>query len=248
MVEQDEWLTGVLGFPCFKVGFNDDSVGGLEAERRDFISCMRSVDKVFAFSKVPVYSQEKISILSSLGFYLVDTNLTFSQKRENLIKSEERLNADNEAISIRLACESDADQVIGLAGRVFVQSRFHADPNITKELANRIKQKWVRNFFLGQRGENMIVACLDSRIIGFLLVLINSNEKKLIIDLIGLDPDFHGKGLGGRMIEYLKSLNCEYESVDVGTQIANSIAIGFYQKNNFILSKSQYVFHYYKSQ
>ena len=49
-----------------------------------------------------------------------------------------------------------------------------------------IKEKWVSNFFLGLRGDGLVIYRGKSSIEGFLLYL--KEKEKIVIDLIVVDP------------------------------------------------------------
>ena len=124
----------------------------------------------------------------------------------------------------------------------FIYSRFHLDPHIDNNIANQIKQNWVENYFLGKRGDKMVLALIDSEPVGFLQLRLK--EKILFIDLIGVDKKEQGKGIASAMIRYANQ-NIEHSCIKVGTQIGNLPSIKLYQNLGFVFSGSDYVFHYH---
>jgi len=50
---------------------------------------------------------------------------------------------------------------LDIAESAFVYSRFHLDPLVPKELANRVKREWIANYVRRQRGERLLVAEVD---------------------------------------------------------------------------------------
>ena len=71
----------------------------------------------------------------------------------------------------------------------------------SKNVANKIKEEWVGNFFLGKRGKWMIVVEENSKVVGF-LQLLEKNKKTIVIDLIAIEEKKRGKGLAKEMIAY----------------------------------------------
>ena len=80
--------------------------------------------------------------------------------------------------------------------------------------------------------------------IGFLLLIFK--KKHMIIDLIGVDYKYQGKGFASDMIKFAFN-KLKYETVTVGTQISNTQSIRLYEKLGFKLSLSNYIFHYHNS-
>lgn len=68
----------------------------------------------------------------------MDTNIQFSLSKK--ISSENNYN-------LRFAKSSDEPQIRAIAKKSFKNSRFYKDPNISKNVANKIKEEWVGNFF-----------------------------------------------------------------------------------------------------
>ena len=191
----------------------------------------------FVYSKVKTNRAVQWQTLERAGFNLIDTNVQFEKKGE-LISSKAR----NIDINISFAETNNRNDLVDIARNNFVYSRFHIDPKIDNEVANRIKQNWVNNFFLGQRGHQMIVAFIKSKPVGFLQLIIKNEE--LIIDLIGVDKSAQGKGVASAMIQFSYQ-NVRGKIMQVGTQIGNLPSIRLYQKLGFKFSDSNYVFHYH---
>jgi ribosomal protein S18 acetylase RimI-like enzyme len=144
---------------------------------------------------------------------------------------------------LRFANSSDETDVRALARNVFKYNRFNQDPNISSEIASKIKEEWVGNFFLGKRGKWMIVVEENSKIKGF-LQLICKNEDIIVIDLIAIDEKSRGKGLAKEMISYAYE-NClkTVGTIEVGTQVANTPSIKLYLKLGFHMNLASYVLH-----
>ena len=71
--------------------------------------------------------------------------------------------------------------------------RFHKDPNIPNSIASEIKKQWVRNFFLGKRGDKCFIKrSSDGKVIGFLLS--NISNENIKIDLLAVDKNYRGQG------------------------------------------------------
>jgi len=223
-ITSDDWLSKIIGKPVYHLQNFSTSF-----EEKDLPK-----NKMFIWCKVPVEDVERLTCLQNLGFYLVDTNIKFSLSKKIILK-----NSSN----IRFAKSSDELAVRSLAKNAFKYNRFNKDPNIAKEIASKIKEDWVGNFFLGKRGKWMIVIEQNSKIVGFLQI-IDKNHDTAVIDLIAVDEKNRGKGLAKEMISYAYS-NClkNNGTIEVGTQIANISSIKMYLKLGFHINSASYVLH-----
>lgn len=223
----DDWLTEIFGYPVYRLG--------ADGENRSLGEVIRS-GRVFCYAKVDVSDVQTANELERLGFRIVDTALTFSGNPAGVAGG-----------LTRAATITDREAARGIAGRVFRFSRFHLDPNISNVLADEVKSAWVDNFFVGKRGDGMIVAELDGQLAGFLQLLWAGDQ--LVIDLIGVDKNSQGRGIGRNMI--LFAARCGIgdgrvpESMMVGTQAANTASVRLYESLGFRLGRAQYVFHFH---
>ncbi len=221
--QKDTWLSDIFSIPVFNVKTNSE--GSLELPKL-----------CFAYSKVGVDDISSMKELGAKGFYVVDTNITF------IANSAANVNFPSD-IKIRRAEPKDEPQVRFIATNSFTKTRFHADPSIDNEIANIIKEEWAGNYFSGARGDEMLVAELNGKVIGFNQILIRDNIA--IIDLIAVDKDYQGRGAGKKMIAELQK---SYPSVRVGTQLANNGSIALYEKMGFTFENASYVLHYHAGQ
>ena len=99
---------------------------------------MISPGQLFIWSKIPTDNIDKLICLQRLGFYIVDTNVQFSLS--------DKISHENKS-NLRFANYSDETQLRALARNAFKYNRFNRDPNISSEIASKIKEEWVGNFF-----------------------------------------------------------------------------------------------------
>lgn len=226
MFQFDAWLTEVIEKNAYRL------ILGAE-----FSSLTLPTEACFIYCKTAVDVPQNFALLRERGFDLVDTNVVFEK---NIVGASGRspLLAHSK---IRFTVPEDISQVVELARNAFVYSRFHLDNKFSKSTADKIKAEWVKNFFLGKRGNRMVVAEVGKQIVGFLLLIEN---KELIIDLIAVDQAFQGQGIAENMIAFAEN-NTQASIIRVGTQLANQPSLKFYQKIGFNLVESQYVFHFH---
>ncbi len=236
-INYDQWLTCIIGRNVYRIKVDDDFVNNVRSKTLNEYCQLIELQSspVFLYAKVPVNSLQHAKFLQEFNFNLIETNITF-------VKSIEK--KDVGQLDIRFADNDDQDEVVNLARRNFVYSRFHIDNDIPLKLANSIKAEWSRNYFLGKRGDQMVVALVDGTIAGFLQILFGSN-KDLIIDLIAVDAKHHGKGIATNMITYAQNQLQQFKNIRAGTQLVNLPSIKLYEKAGFCISGAQYVFHYH---
>ena len=147
--------------------------------------------------------------------------------------------------SLRFARAEDEEAVSGLAAKNSTTSRFHLDPLIPRRVADTVKSEWVRNYFCGTRGDQMIVALIQEKVVGFLQLLLG-RDNVITVDLIATDHRERRKGIASDMISFLEIQHPHFSRVRVGTQVSNTVSLRLYEKLGFRVVSSQYVFHFYR--
>ncbi len=232
--DRDPWLEPHLGRRAYRIE------GGpfLELVSSDRLRFMENVrhEKAFAYWKIPVSNIEALHIAEGLGFRLIDTLVKF----EKPIRSASTLSGK---CLTRAAQPADESRVAEIARSAFTFSRFHLDPHLSIDIANRIKEDWVRNYFRGKRGEAMLVALQGNRPEGFVQLLIKN--QVLTIDLIAVSPQLGQRGIGTSLIQGAEAVYEDCKTICVGTQLANVPSIRFYEKSGFRVKTSSHVLHFH---
>ncbi len=188
----------------------------------------------FSYAKVDTRDFPMLERLQRQGFIIVVTSVTFEtplplppQQASSLV--------------VRHADPEDEEHVVAIARSAFSFDRFHSDPYIPDDIADDIKGEWTRNFFKGRRGDFMIVAQAGDDIAGFLLLL--DKDDVLVIDLIGVAPAHQKKGAGKAMVSYAANSFGSFSVMRVGTQVANTPSVRFYEHLGFRLVAAKHVLH-----
>lgn len=193
------------------------------------------------------------------GFRFIETVLTFQKSirhrpidRDQGGQSPEQTGpvetrSDNIGIETKLATLDDVEPCCEIAATALTQSRFHTDPNIPLELAQRVKRHWVRNGIHGRAVT--YVAHKDGKVAGFIQLRGTDKEDAETIDLIAVHPTFQRQGVGLSLVSraclHYREIMPSYVNLQVSTQATNINAIQFYQKMGFTLIRSQQTFHYW---
>jgi ribosomal protein S18 acetylase RimI-like enzyme len=230
-IAADRWLGEVMNLEAFRVS---GSLAPSEAQQAAHALYDIVHKPSFSYARVSSHDLATAQGLEMQGFRLVDTNVTLEMDAAPL--------ASVDSVAARPAQDGDADAVEQIARSSFEVSRFHLDPLLPAELANEIKAQWAANFFLGQRGDFMVVAEVEGEVVGF-LQLLTGPESVLVIDLIAVAPKFRGRGLATAMIRYAARECAAPARIRVGTQVANVGSLGLYQRLGFQITASAYVFH-----
>jgi len=194
---------------------------------------------VFIYIKVPSQHIQIVQLFEKVGFRIVDTNVSYEKKVK--LSPIEPVNHN-----LRFSILKDKQQVCLIAKNNFIFSRFHQDRFFSKNISDNIKLKWTENFFLGNRGNSMIVAYNNDTIMGFLLLILK--DKVIIVDLIAVDSQFQKQGIGKNMIQYAENNLKDFELIKVGTQIINRPSISLYENMGFKITSASYVLHFHNLQ
>ena len=250
----DAWLSEVMSRPVFRVDGE-----GSAAELVRYIDPYRTTQAgAFFYAKVPTDNVADVARLTTLGFAVVDTNVTFEFNDDDsqfvvdaiamprtatrdMRKPGAVTHADpGDKLNIGEHKPSEADALLEIAGSAFRYSRFHLDPHIETALAHQIKREWIRNYLLGKRGAGLLVARESGQPVGFLAHMVSQGAA--VIDLIAVAHAAGKRGVGSALTAAFLGLYAGKPRV-VGTQIANAVSIRLYTKLGFELARSQYVLH-----
>jgi len=216
----DVWLSDVLGFPVY--------VGEAPPEND-----ARSL----TYAKVDVADTERVALLTARGFSVVDVNLTFVHRG---LRSDA-----TSSVLVEPARPEQRDALVDAAGRCFRFSRFHLDPLLPNDLADRIKREWVRSYVAGRRGVELLAAVDDGEPVGFLAVLESDGARS--IDLVGVAPEAQGHGAGRALVRaFVERHAADGRELRVGTQAANVVSVRLYESEGFSLASAAYVLHLHR--
>ena len=237
-IQPDSWLASRLGCDAFRVRVGSETG---QLDREAVTASIRACGPGFYYAKVPTERVTHAKGLADAGFYVVDVNVTFEL-------TDRKPSDESAGLGIRV-CDvqpSDHEAVLDIAATSFVYSRFHLDPWVSDEKANRIKRDWVENYLRGGRGERLLVAHLDGRPAGFLAVIAGGADGRSCraIDLIGVARGCQRRGVGHALVGHFVQQYADVtDLLRVGTQAANIPSIRLYEKNGFRVSETSYILH-----
>ena len=228
------------------------SVGGLWAEgcyteqchRLEAVlkACIADAERhgvEFLSARLPEDGLASLHAVEAVGFRIIESFLTFGRETAGEI-------AVNGApdFHVRLAQSEEMETVASIAYRAFESFRLRVDPQIPESRARHSRREWVRNGFKG-RAEAIYVAESENRIVGFALLRSKVDMERVgEIELIAVDPAFHGRGVGKALVaEAIRHYQGKTSKIHVGTQAKNLQAIGLYIRMGFSVVRSELSFH-----
>jgi ribosomal protein S18 acetylase RimI-like enzyme len=237
--EVDGWLSRAFSMPVWRVPVPS---GGIAAEMAaDLSGHAASQSTALYYAKFPTGQIETARQLIGAGFYPVDVNLTFR------FAGSPPAPGVSHGLVVEPAQAEHEPAISAIAGGCFQYSRFHLDPLIGNELANKVKREWVRSYFRKERGVALWVALDKSRPLGFLAVALRSTPATgqiAFIDLIGVDPQFQRRGVGHALVNHFVRQSASLsDTLEVGTQAANLPSLKLYERSGFQMVSSTYVMH-----
>jgi ribosomal protein S18 acetylase RimI-like enzyme len=219
----DVWLSDVLGFSAYLT----DASGDAPADDA----------RSLTYAKVDVADTESVARLTARGFSVVDVNLTFVHRGTRPDSPS--------TVLVEPARPEHGEALVDIAGRCFRFSRFHLDPFLPDELADRVKREWVRSYVAGTRGVELLAAVDEGRPVGFLAMLESGDAR--VIDLVGVAPDAQGRGAGRALVNaFVERHEGTGRELRVGTQAANAASVRLYEGAGFSLASAAYVLHLHR--
>ena len=199
----------------------------------------------FLSVRLPEDAIAALHAVESVGFRIIESFLTFGRKTDGeipFIRSETKDGGSD--CRVRLAQPDEMETVAAIAFRAFESFRLRVDPQIPESRARHSRREWVRNGFKG-RAEAIYVAESENRLVGFALLRSKAGtEKTGEIELIAVDPAFHGRGIGKALVaETIRHYQGKTSEIHVGTQAKNLRAIGLYTRMGFSVVRSELSFH-----
>lgn len=195
--------------------------------------------------KIDIADIPGIHALEDRGFKLMDTVVTWVY---NPLKSTPRL---RNIYHTRPFQKRDLRELMELASFSFVNNRFHSDPNIAKDKADRIYSEWIRSYCVncGKDGTSVKVAEISGKVAGFICYKLNKEIKKItgckIIGrgLLAVKPAAKGAGVSLINSVVKETLNY-YDFAEFDGLLANNEVTNIYKKFDFKILRSKHSFHY----
>jgi len=181
-------------------------------------------------NKVASDNYLELTQFNQLGFSIAEGELIFNKKLTENSVSE---------LSIELATEADISELVNLAKKSYVSTRFRK-PWFTSEQSNDFYGAWIKKAVLGEFDDVCLIIKTADGIQGFIsLKKVNTQIK---IGLIAVAQAAQGKGIARQLLTmaevYASQQQCN--QITVATQTSNITAINLYSRNDYSLKESNY--------
>lgn len=191
------------------------------------------------------FSTDNIDGLQENGFKFISTKNTY----HTAISSLKTVNDEINKLEIIRLTEvrgnelPDIESFDALIRVIAEKGRFYKDAGIPKDDALMVYKKWVFNSLFNGFADEVILLKIDEKIAGF--ISLKDRDGIGTIDLIMIDNQFQGRGLGSALLSHTKDyfLGKDISTISVETEAENIQSNIFYQKNGFILKNFQLIFH-----
>jgi|ETNmetMinimDraft_33_1059910.scaffolds.fasta_scaffold11903_2 GNAT superfamily N-acetyltransferase len=225
MLYLDNFLSNHLKKKCF----NTDNLISIEKFlekkiKRDFLITYKTKKRI----SLEIAKKYNLNFISTL---FVLRNRSLKNKK---IKSDKNL-------IFKKAVKNDWNKVKKILSKSGT-SRIFYDKKIKKSLRETYLKKWIHNFFLGKRGNNLII-CEDKKrnVLGFILLI---NKKNYVVyDQVFVSRLSRGKGIGSKLMTTVNKKFCRGLPIVVGTHSLNTKAISMYKKCGYKLIKKYHYYH-----
>jgi len=139
-------------------------------------------------------------------------------------------------------------RIIQIAETSFGFSRFLNDPYLPNEKARCIYGDMTKNAFR-KPGRFFSIIKASEVIIGYLLFSINEQAASSTIELVAIDQNHKGRGIGRSLIRSMENYVCKkgIDTIKVGTQLSNIDALKFYTSYGFKHFECNSIYHYWPS-
>jgi len=177
-----------------------------------------------------------IHSLEEAGFELIDGIQTFLLSING--------NHSSPPPDARLFRPSDMTDVLEIARTAFVFDRFHADPSLAPEVADRVNEDWTRNCCLGAAADAVLVAEEEGCVVSYVTCRIDRGARHGVVILVATAPAARGKGAGRRAsaaaLHWFSNQGAA--TVEVGTQLRNVPAARLYESLGFRMHRTSLTF------
>tara|TARA_B100001057_G_scaffold445403_1_gene483060 strand:- start:1644 stop:2348 length:705 start_codon:yes stop_codon:yes gene_type:complete len=225
---KDKFVSHLIGYQSY-ITNNSSNLDQIKKFKKPFFVTLKT-NSTKKLTKKIINSIE----LANLKVKLASKMVIFERK----YKKNEKVYLD-----CREAKKKDISQLKKICLEDTSNSRFFNDLSLPLKFRKIYRAEWILNFFKKKRGNILIVAYKNKKVIGFILML--KKSFGLQIDLIVSSKNYQNKKVGTSLINYVNNNFLKKNNIiKAGTQLDNINANRIYKKLGFIKKKDiSYVYH-----
>lgn len=234
LLKRLEWDSIFFGYEVAKVNIQskiDDEI------LLDIIHSSKGFKLVYLFADCEIFRNVEPEKFRNV--YHVDTKLTFALDNIKTKRSYPKTCEEFSFVKINEICKSLKSLVL-LSGKY---SRYFIDKHFVQGEFERLYLKWIEKS-LSSDSNKMVFGFKDGeKVIAF--VSINILELTVIIELIAVDENYQGKGIGKMLINEVLVF-CQTNNIDnleVVTQFENESACRLYESCGMQVVSKQFLYH-----
>ncbi|MBN1926636.1 MAG: GNAT family N-acetyltransferase [Prolixibacteraceae bacterium] len=231
-LEHLEWDSSFFGYQVAKINVGEFDPLTIEG----FIKQIKKEKVKLAYLFCPPLSEKNHHNMLSMGFNFADEKLTYTKKTENhSLHSSQVIHYDG----------SLTEQIVSLSLQSGSYSRFATDPNFKNQEYEKLYSEWIKRSVSGEIAIQTLVAEKDGMTAG--LVTVEEKNGEANIGLLVVDEKFRGNNLGAGLTRAADSFafNKGFKRIYVVTQKQNRPACKLYEKMNFKLTNTTFVYHFW---
>lgn len=190
------------------------------------------------YSKINTKEVTVIHLLEESGFKIMDTIVTLNYK----YPIGNRFKVMNKFTFSVIEEKKDLKFIMDMCEELYTTDRFHLDVNLPIKKSNEIYSSWVLNQSK-DRNSSIFKLEKENDIVGFVTCKL-IEEKKIVIGLVGVHPNYQGRGIGKALLQNLiKKYENIVDEIQVGTQLNNLSALRCYLSQEFKMTATTHSFH-----
>lgn len=185
-----------------------------------------------------------IHALESVRFKLMDTIITW------VFRPTINVPRFKDIFKVRDFQKKDLEELIKLAMHSFSTNRFHLDPNIPNDKADKMYAEWIKNYCINTTKKITRVKVAENKdgIVGFLGYRLNEDIKRISgYKIIGqglMAVSRLAKGASISLVNAtIKDVISNYDFAEFDALVTNHEAIKIYEAFNFEIIRSRHTFH-----
>jgi len=176
---------------------------------------------------------DSIGRLIRKGWYLGNTKIIFERTPGNFIPKIHNVEFQFESLKPK-----DYDVLLTKGPTIFINDRYHLDPNLNKDKILNLYKSWIKNN-IETRTKEILIAKSNDKLIGFLSVI--ESGSKYYFELIGTLPDGKGLGVGKSLIQFATQ-RYNNEHILVTTQFHNIAMQRCLVKSGYLPVSTEYIY------
>lgn len=147
--------------------------------------------------------------------------------------------------NIQLPSDQDIQALQSLAFQSGAFSRFQTDPLFEPEMFKKLYLTWLEKSLTGQMADQVLLYREGTQVVGFITAVIKEDMGE--IGLIAVDHGSRGKSIGSQLIQgALHFFSTRHiQQVSVTTQLKNTGACRFYEKEGFQRKHITHIYHFW---